>query len=139
MLQDLGIHAALHWLGEHLSARYDTHIEVVDDGATPALSMRTRTIVFRSIRELAVNACKHAPGSEILISSVATPRGHRFMVRDTGPGFDPGGPRATKDGTPCFGLTSIEQQMAGIGGRFEIRSAPGDGTRATITIPTERK
>jgi signal transduction histidine kinase len=139
VLEDLGFYGAMHWLAEHLGQRYGTHIEVVDDGASPEFTIETRTIVFRGIRELVVNACKHAHGSEIVVSSMATPQGHRFTVRDTGPGFEPERPHLSKEGIPCFGLASIEQQLIGIGVRFEIDSAPGDGTGATIIVPTERK
>ncbi|MCC5823164.1 MAG: hypothetical protein LAT64_09825 [Phycisphaerales bacterium] len=138
VLQDLGLRAALHWLGDHLTARFGTSIMFVEDGVEPRLTEKGKTIVYRAIRELTVNACKHAAGSEIMISCTTSPRGNRLTVRDTGPGFDPAGQQLDKDGTPCFGLASVQQQIASIGGIFEIVSSQDEGTRATIIIPAGR-
>ncbi len=139
VLEDIGLYAAVHWLAEHLGKRYGCRIDVVDDGHSPALSRRTRTIVFRAIRELLINACKHAHGSEIVASFMATRRGSRIIIRDTGPGLIRTNTGTMGEGTSCFGLASVERQLRAIGVHFEISSAPGDGTKATIIIPNDRK
>lgn len=139
VLEDLGLRAAIHWLAEHLGDRYHAAIEVADDDCEPSLDAATRTVAFRVVRELVINAAKHAHGSPILISCVTGVREVRVMVRDTGPGFDAhadGQPDGPADGEhEHFGLTSVREQVRGLGGRFEIISAPGEGTRATVTLP----
>ena len=137
ILEDLGVRPALHWLAEHLGHRYGTSISVADDGADPRLSPSARTIVFRAVRELAINAAKHAGNAEIVVSCVTGTRTARFTVRDTGPGIDPSVVDRCSDGVGRFGLISVEQQIRGIGGSFDIVSRAGDGTRAIITVPLE--
>jgi signal transduction histidine kinase len=59
-------------------------------------------------------------------------------VRDEGVGFEisatgsliPGGGFSSK-----FGLFSIKERMRALGGSFNIQSAPGQGTTATLLLP----
>lgn len=136
VLEDLGLCPALEWLGDHLRDRYDAEVSVEIDGHEPAINQAARTIVFRSVRELALNAAKHAPGSAISISCRTDARGTRVAVVDHGDGFEPAlqGSAGQPGKSAHYGLLSVAQQIRGIGGRFEIQSAKGQGTRATIWL-----
>ncbi|TVQ61514.1 MAG: sensor histidine kinase [Phycisphaerales bacterium] len=136
VLEDLGLRSALRWLAEHLSKQYGTPIHVALDDNEPDITKETRIIVFRAVRELLVNASKHAPGTEIVITCVAKRSSLRIMVRDTGPGFSADHTRIGHDESSHFGLLSVEQQIRGVGGSFNLVSSVGEGTRATITVPT---
>jgi two-component system sensor histidine kinase HydH len=64
-------------------------------------------------------------------------------VEDTGPGMDPATlERAahpgftTKSSGSGLGLTLVQRIVEQHGGRFELDSSPGVGTRAIVTIPT---
>lgn len=137
VLEDLGVIPALRWLAEHLNKQYRSKMIVEDDGREPELSSETRTIVFRAIRELAINAAKHAEGSDVVISCACGDRSVRFVVSDSGPGFDVAAAFGDGVGVQRFGLLSVEQQVRGIGGVFELVSSVGEGTRATITVALE--
>ena len=136
ILEDLGLRHALQWLADHLNNRYSAAISVVDDACDPRLPTPIMTIIFRAVREVAINAAKHAPDSEIGISCVTNHRNVRIIVRDTGPGFDIVRMRSERHGVNMYGLLSVEQQIRGIGGEFDIVSEIGAGTRVTITAPT---
>lgn len=135
VLEDLGLLPALHWLAEHKGRRHDVQISVSDDGCEPPLSPKDRIIVYRAVRELVINATKHAVGAEIVVSSVTNHASTRIVVRDTGAGFDVNLAQGSADGVHHFGLLSVEQQLRGIGGRLDLASQPGEGTRATILLP----
>lgn len=137
ILSDLGIIAALHWLGEHIGGRYDRSISVVDDGNEPQLSLASRTIVFRCARELTINAAKYATAGEIIVSCRTTKSEALVQVRDFGPGFEFRRIQSPVDEQSGFGLISVEEQIRGIGASFELSSEPGVGTRATIRIPLQ--
>ncbi|MDF1524634.1 MAG: hypothetical protein P1P87_17665, partial [Trueperaceae bacterium] len=49
---------------------------------------------------------------------------------DDGVGFDPTGPFAGH-----LGLTSMRERLADLGGRLEVISAPGSGTRLLARLP----
>jgi len=59
----------------------------------------------------------------------------RVVVSDRGPGFDPA--RLDRQGIQLsgLGLFSIRERMASFGGKLQIESAPGHGTRITLIAP----
>jgi signal transduction histidine kinase len=138
LLNDLGLLPALQWLAEYLNEKYNASIIVTDDACEPQLESDTRTILFRAVRELAVNAAKHAPGADIELSCSIVNDMLNVTVRDNGPGFDVGCSNNDPDSDHSFGLLSVEQQIHGIGGEFTLVSTPTDGTVATITLPIDQ-
>jgi len=71
------------------------------------------------------------------------PPGVAIEVEDTGPGMDPATlERAahpgftTKSSGSGLGLTLVQRIVEQHGGRFELDSSPGVGTRAIVTIPS---
>ncbi len=71
------------------------------------------------------------------------PPGVMLEVEDTGPGMDPATlDRAahpgftTKSSGSGLGLTLVQRIVEQHGGRFELDSSPGVGTRAIVTIPS---
>jgi len=57
----------------------------------------------------------------------------QIIVEDKGKGFDPSTISAHRGAG--FGLFSIQQRLAYLGGRLEVDSAPGRGARFVLTIP----
>ncbi|HEX8384646.1 MAG TPA: ATP-binding protein, partial [Rubricoccaceae bacterium] len=53
---------------------------------------------------------------------------------DDGAGFDVGAVSACPGG---FGLASVRERLELVGGRFEVDSAPGAGTRVTLAVPLD--
>jgi signal transduction histidine kinase len=53
-------------------------------------------------------------------------------VSDDGTGFEPGRPELR---ARHLGLTSMEERARELGGRLEIRSAPGRGTAVHLEVP----
>jgi|GEM_PF-3555939 len=136
VLEDLGLLPAIEWLAGFFRNRYGAEIHFASDEREPMLTSAARVVAFRAVRELVFNAAKHAADEEIVVICRSTPNTVRLTVRDSGPGFDPGevhgGP-----GSSRFGLVSVEQQIRGLGGTFDLYSAVGDGTRVAITLPCE--
>ncbi len=135
ILEDLGLLPALRWLVDDLRRRHGMDASFIDDGREPALTHDARIVVFRAIRELANNAVKHAPGAEIVISSLSNHAFCRFTVRDFGPGFDGDWSQDRPDGRASYGLQSVDQQILALGGAFEMVSVAGEGARAVLILP----
>lgn len=137
ILTDLGLYPALEWLAEHMGREYDASVTLVKGFREPRLSIESRTIVFRAVRELVLNAIKHAKGTSVEILCDGDDQTTRIAVSDTGPGFDTRlGDSGTRF-TTTYGLLSVEQQIRGIGGLFSLVSSVKDGTLAIITIDAE--
>src|SRR5262249_30660889 len=62
--------------------------------------------------------------------------------RDQGRGFDFGASAAAfstqSNSSSQFGLFSIYERMSTLGGSLDVRSTPGQGTTATLTLPFQR-
>jgi len=136
VLSDIGLFAAIQWLGEHLGKRYGVRVEVnIKRGGEPTLTDSSKVILFRSVRELIINAAKHASSTGIVVEAFVGSGQVQIVVTDDGCGFDRGVFRAGMPGFTGFGLLSIERKIRGIGGGFELVSSIGGGTRVTLTMP----
>ncbi len=82
--------------------------------------------LFRIVQEALHNAAKHARARSVQVRLDLTD-GVSLAVRDDGVGFDPADlPRRERGGH--FGLRQMRERVEALGGRFEVRSAPGEGT-----------
>lgn len=133
VLYDLGLEAAIDWLAEQTQSQHDISVRFVDDTTPEPMDESVRILLFQAVRELLFNVVKHARATQVTIS-IARKEGYvRIAIEDNGIGFDAAAsspPRAKKGGG--FGLFSIKERLAHQGGRLEINSEPGGGTRVTL-------
>lgn len=125
--------SALQWLADGMRKSYGLSVEVkADEDAVPATEEAT-ILLYHSARELLFNAVKHAAATTARVESRRVGRLLRLTVSDDGSGFEPAAlERARGSG---FGLASIKERINLLGGRLEIRSAPGRGSRFTVWAP----
>jgi PAS domain S-box-containing protein len=134
ILHQSGLASALAWLAARFEEKHGLTVHArVDREAEPALEP-VRLLLFESVRELLLNAVKHAGARVARVTMTRTAEGWtRISVDDDGQGFDPAGQAAR--GGSGLGLFSIQQRLACLGGRIEIESARGKGTRAVLLAP----
>lgn len=135
VLQGAGLDEALRWLAVYMETRFG-----------PACPLR-RTGRSQSPRRTCACSCPVGPGSPVQRGAVRgdgpgvrhARRGRRRphpRVTDAGNGFDAQDvlrrPPAPVGG---LGLRNAPERLALFGGRLDVESAPGPGTRVTITIP----
>lgn len=136
VLYELGLAAALQWLGKQM-ARHGLHVtvHVPNQESDCALPEDYAVLVYQAVRELLLNVLKHADvGSASLRLERSGERELCVVVADTGKGFDFSTARVVQ-GTDKFGLFSIRERLKVLGGRFEVDSAPDKGTNAIIFVP----
>jgi PAS domain S-box-containing protein len=136
LLQESGLPVALKWLAEQMQ-RHELQVEVHIEPETVRLPDAEAELLFQSVRELLVNVVKHARTSHAVLSlQISSNREILLTVSDAGSGFDPVavGAAAPHQRTR-FGLLSVRERMEALGGRFEVTSVPGHGTRATLILP----
>ena len=73
---------------------------------------------------------KHARATHVVLRLRCDDEQVTFEINDDGRGFDP---QATYAGH--LGLRSMRERALQLGGRVEIESAPGQGTRIVATLP----
>ena len=93
----------------------------------------TAHAILAIVRELTGNAIRHGDATEVKIAGCIEPGRILFSVKDNGCGFDPEKCDGPIQGH--FGLEGIRNRLEKLDGTFTIDSTPGDGTKATISIP----
>ena len=136
VLHDHGLAAALEWLAAQARKHHGVNVSVEADPSANPKAIDVRVFLFQAVRELLLNAVKHAAGSPVHIMMKGIGSGKlRVIVSDRGPGFDSA--RLDQQGIQLggLGLFSIRERMASFGGKLQIGSAPGRGTRITLIAP----
>jgi signal transduction histidine kinase/ligand-binding sensor domain-containing protein len=104
------------------------------------LSSEMRHNVFLAFKEALHNAVKHSGSSEVLVRFAVGEKSFELAIEDNGRGFaanekpeevSPARGRAASGN----GLDNMHRRLAGIGGRCEIQSAPGSGTKVIFFVP----
>ena len=130
ILHDLGLEPAVQWLVENIQARYGIEIVLENDGRPKPADEKTRVILFRSIRELLINAAKHAGARRVHVRLERKEDRLNAAVEDDGVGMEPD--VAAIKGS---GLFSIHERLSYVGGSMRIESAPGRGTKVHLCAP----
>jgi PAS domain S-box-containing protein len=134
VLYDAGLAAGLQWLGRQTEQKYRLPVAVeADPGANPP-DEGTRTLLFQAVRELLFNTVKHAETDRVQVAMGKAGDQIRIEVRDFGKGFDPTRPASLQEPSG-LGLFSIRERLEAIGGRMELDSTMGQGTRIVLWAP----
>jgi CheY-like chemotaxis protein/anti-sigma regulatory factor (Ser/Thr protein kinase) len=139
VLHSSGLPAALTWLAERTREQYGLLVRVSADPLANSDRKDVRTLLFESVRELLFNAVKHAQVDRVTIElSLDRDDALCIIVADRGIGFDPAGlAERGMGGQAGWGLFSIRERLTLLGGRFDIESAPGQGTRFRLVAPRD--
>jgi signal transduction histidine kinase len=126
------VSAALAGALNEVEDAFGVALEVVSVGdapTTPALAA-----AVSAAKEAATNAARHGVGP-VSVYAELTRNGYEIFVRDSGPGFDPEDVPEDRLGI----RNSIIGRVRRAGGDAVIRSAPGEPTEVTITVPREEQ
>ena len=104
--------------------RVPVNVDVPCDRFPPEIEASAYFVVAEAL----TNVAKHAGAQSANVTARVDDSVLRVHVRDDGVG----GARA--DGT---GLVGLNDRVAALGGRLEIESPPGDGTRIAATLPLQ--
>ncbi len=96
------------------------------------LSSEARHNLFLVVKEALHNIVRHAQAGEVWLRLLINPRSIAMTIEDNGRGFDQALACAGADG-----LRNMRHRMEAIGGRLEIESAPGNGTRVRFVYPCQ--
>jgi signal transduction histidine kinase len=113
----------------------DVHVRL-ELGDLPELGIKAEAVLFRIFQEAMNNVAKHASARTVDVRVGSDGESMAFVsVEDDGRGFDPVavGDRVTSAGG--LGLRQMRERVQAHGGRFEIDSAPGEGTRVLAAVP----
>jgi signal transduction histidine kinase len=125
-----GLISALEQRLETVERRAGIQARVLVDGEV-GLEADLEEELYRIAQEALNNALKHARASQVMLSVRVAEGSVTLEVADNGRGFDVAGIHDTGG----LGLMGMQERSDKIGGQLTVRSAPGEGTRVTVTVP----
>jgi signal transduction histidine kinase len=128
-LRLIGLVAALQALPRELS-RSGVAIAFSQENVPATLAPDLTLCLFRIVQEALQNALKHSRAHEVSVHLAGGPDGLSLTIVDDGVGFD-----VEAAWAKGLGLVSMGERLEAIGGKLQIRSRPGDGTRVEATVP----
>jgi signal transduction histidine kinase len=140
LLYELGLEAALGSLAERYDHRHGLRVDF-EAKVQPRSSIHsavvedTAVILYRAVRELLRNVVKHAGAKSARVSLERDGNRVRITVEDDGAGFDAARAGESRGEDGGFGLFSLRQQLASMGGRLEVCSTAGEGSRVVVVAP----
>ncbi|MDI3465757.1 MAG: hypothetical protein OJF50_004578 [Nitrospira sp.] len=136
VLRDHGLTVGLKWLGEYMQKHQIAVTVTVPEEDELILPEDQTILLFQSVRELLINSSKHAGTGQATVVLEHRDGLLRIEVCDEGTGFDLAAADTPHGGISSkFGLFSIRERMRALGGAFNLHSASGQGTTATLTLP----
>lgn len=103
-------------------------IELTTKGEERTLPLDQRVGLYRILQESLANACKHSHAQHVSITLRYEEEAIRLDVQDDGKGFDPATIERGK------GLGNLHSRAEELGGKLELVSTPGEGTRVSLTL-----
>lgn len=89
--------------------------------------------LFLTAQEALANVARHAHANTVRLTVQQIDESIGLTVEDDGIGFDP----ADRSRSVGHGLANMEARAEELSGRFELRTAPGEGTSIKILLPLD--
>jgi two-component system CheB/CheR fusion protein len=134
VLQGDGLADALYWLVTQMREMHGLRVQVEAAQNFP-IDEDMRVLLFQIIREPLFNVVKHAGTNQARVALWEEAGQLAIQVSDGGQGFDVAAVQAGRE--EGFGLANIRERLSLFGGRLEVSSRPGEGTRVTVYSPVE--
>jgi PAS domain S-box-containing protein len=138
ILHEAGLNAGLEWLGKRMADRQGliVHLDLEEIGSLPD---DLKILLFESVRELLFNVSKHSQTRASVVSMRQVNGFLKLTISDQGIGFDPAAMSKSVDEGKGFGLFSIRERLGLVGGKFDVQSAPGQGSRISLSVPMPQR
>jgi signal transduction histidine kinase len=136
LLDDLGLEPALNRLAEDAVKQYPLAIQVECQLACGEhLPQEMEIALYRIAQEALSNVIKHAYANHMTIRLRKEPTTILLEVTDDGCGMDARQLQRLQHPDGHLGLIGMRERIAVLGGIFQLRSSPGNGTQIMARIP----
>ena len=132
VLDDLGLAAALEWIGRQTSDQESLDVEVFAEEWHPPIPAPLASVLYRVAQEALRNAARHASARRVEIFLRREPGRATLEVTDDGRGFDV---RRAEERRPGMGMFSMRERVGLVNGALRVESNPGRGTRVVASVP----
>ncbi|MBI4788819.1 MAG: GAF domain-containing sensor histidine kinase [Chloroflexi bacterium] len=130
LLEQVGLAGALRQRMEAVERRAGVAIEL-KVAELPDLPGELESHLYQIAQEALNNILKHSAATWVALRLTMEARQLHLAIEDNGKGFDP----AKVGSAAGIGFASMRERAERIGGRLQIDSKPGVGTRVSLTVP----
>jgi signal transduction histidine kinase len=136
VLHELGFEAAVEWLAELITEVHELPCSVESRGTPRRMAPDVEVSLFQAVREALINTAKHAHAAQAHVSLDWDEGGGLVVsVEDDGIGFDVAEVETRRSRARGFGLFSMRERLGVLGGRADVTSERGHGTRVRLEMP----
>jgi PAS domain S-box-containing protein len=128
MLDDLGLLPALLWLFERVAKQMNLAIDFHHSGVKRRFQHDVETAAYRIVQEALTNVARHAGVNQAVVHVSADHDCLSVVIADHGTGFDADTVLAT---AATSGFSGMRERATLAGGRVNVESAVGAGTRVS--------
>lgn len=134
MLDDLGLIPTLKRFTQTFESKthLPTHLATIGEYT---LSSYIEVTLFRGIQELLNNSARHAHATRVHVTLDLQNDPVVLTVEDDGSGFDAEAALLAARERGSSGLATLEKRIQMLGGKIQIQSGTGRGTRVRIELP----
>jgi len=130
IIDDLGIEAAIEWYTKEFSQRNGVEV-FLDILSGISVSPNASLNIFRIMQESLTNIARHSKASQVEIGLSKTEKSINFSISDNGIGITENEIKSKKS----FGIISMKERAASLGGSFDISHEYGCGTKIKLILP----
>jgi signal transduction histidine kinase len=137
--QQRGLASVLSGLALQHESLTGNQVDMLFEGILPPVSMPVKITLYRVLQEALSNAYRHAGVDRHEVWLRSRGRWVELEVIDEGRGFDPpplDGPAGTER-EEHIGLRGMRERVHLVGGRLQVMSHPGEGTRVIVRVPAD--
>ncbi|HSB68014.1 MAG TPA: CHASE domain-containing protein [Candidatus Methylomirabilis sp.] len=133
LLDTLGLNQSLEDLCDRIA--HQTGLAIMYSGAdVSSLPDTGATCLYQVLQEALSNVTKHARATQVRVTLRHDAARVILTVEDDGQGFDAWGLRSSRHRPRSLGLPGIQERLELLGGRLQIVSRPGQGTRLIAEV-----
>ena len=132
LLVDLGLEPALDLYFKEIESHSTLDIEFNMVGFEGRMAPDIETVLYRFSQEALTNTLKHSGAETFVLSIIKSYLRIIFQAEDDGVGFDT---QIVGQDKRSLGIIGMRERATLLGGTFQLRSLPGEGTRIRIEIP----
>ncbi|MDQ3958121.1 MAG: sensor histidine kinase [Actinomycetota bacterium] len=115
----------------HVSTLWGTDVRI-EGGVEAEPPIPVSLAAVQILQEGLVNALKHAHGSRVIVGIGETDGFVHIVIEDDGTGFDP---ESQAEDDEHHGMRLMRERAERVGGRIELDTRPGRGTRLEAVLP----
>jgi two-component system sensor histidine kinase DegS len=136
-LQDLGLVATIKRVVQSMREMANLNVRFVVDGDERPLGQLVNLAVFRIAQEALNNIRKYADCRTAWVHLKYLDHKVILIVEDDGAGFDVNEVANSQKKYATYGLLGMQERADDIGATLEVSSAPRDGTKVVLVVPTD--